>query len=257
MIKAVYKTHEEIAYTLRNIERIAMIACTACGYVNNVAGPEGLAYMRSVLESYGKEVVFAKAVLSCCWEALLRNEIEKNIRPIAGDIEALVVISCMGGVKAANLCHPGVPVIAACDSLGSNPQLPRGDTRTDPALKCAVTVCEDGHCVLTYTAGICPVSECPRQCKYGPCDDAPMQSGVSNCIEDPGLRCVWSIIEEEAAKRGRDISALREVERIHKSHEYQRFPSIQKDTPAWLKVYFGKLACMISGAVKPVIRRTN
>jgi len=257
MIKAVYKTHDELAYTLRDLKKVALIACTACAYVNNVGGPEGVAYVKSVLESYGKDVVFSKAVLSCCWEALMRGEIENRIKPIAKDIDALVVVSCMGGVKAANLCHPGVPVIAACDSLGSNPQLPRGDTRTDPAVKTATTICRDGHCVLTYTAGICPVSECPRQTRYGPCDDAPDNDGSSRCTSDPERECVWVTIAEEVAKRGDDLSRLREVERMHRAGDYERLPLIEKDTPAWMKVYFGKAVSKISGAVKIVIRWTD
>jgi hypothetical protein len=182
--------------------------------------------------------------------------VKRRIRPIASKIDALVVVSCPGGVKSANLCNPGVPVIAACDSLGSNPQFPRGDTRTGLVLSPSATICTDGYCVLSYTAGICPVSECPRKTRYGPCPDFPDNSDRW-CVIDPERSCVWKVIGEEVARRGENLEILEDVERMHNVEDYQRLPAAHRDTPASLKLIFGKLASRISVVVKFVIRWTD
>jgi hypothetical protein len=233
MIASVYKPVEEWLYTLRDIETIDIIACSGCSNWSVVAGPRGLEYVRGILEEAGKTINYSRVILSCCLESVSRSEVEKHFQPHAADIEALVAVCCSAGIKGINNTRPGVPVIPLCDTLGSGPILARGDKRLplsdrrmqdeNLALRCPKTICGDGHCVLSYTAGICPVTECPRELKYGPCQEAP-EGRERKCAVYPWQSCAWRIIDEEVGRLGGSLETLREAERMHKADNYNRVP---------------------------------
>ena len=137
--------------------------------------------------------------------------------------DALIVISCAAGVKSAFLCRPGVAVIAVTDSVGSVP-ITRQD---DFVARSSCTSC--GHCVITFTGGICPLSECPSQKKYEPCSR--YLEGDGRCVVDVARDCVWREIE----RRG-DLAALEMLRRMHDSSGEERL-SIpgRRASPAFLR----------------------
>lgn len=224
MFRTAFKSEDEIKLSLRNYERIGILSCSVCANLSDTGGREGLELMTKLCRDWGKEVS-GFLVFGACVGSLMRYAMKKNVEPVAHRLDALLLVSCAGGVKSANLYSPGLPVLAACDSFGSIPLTPRGGTHESPVIDGLCPICPDGHCVLTYTAGICPVTACPLECRYGFCDNPPEDGGRS-CTEDPGIDCVWLEIKEEAAKRGIDIDSLRELERIHKDPTSRRMPSL-------------------------------
>ncbi len=256
MIRAIYKTPEELEYTLKKMEKVAIFACTACAYVNNVGGPEGVDFVKELLKKMGKDVVLAAPILSACWEAAMATAQQELLNPIVSDIDALVVISCLGGVQSANLCKPGVRVIAACDSFGAATQLPRGDTRTDLVLNPQKHIPIDGHNVHSFTAGIDPEGECPLKTKYGPCNDHP-KDDVIQCTENSNHDCVWRIIDREVEKRGGNLADLKGLEKLHKTENYTRVPCFHKKTPVGLKQSVGKYGMKLTKMLTPFIRFTD
>ncbi len=125
------------------------------------------------------------------------------------------------------MCEPMVPVVAVLDTLGTG-SITRLDNLVTRSL---CTSC--GHCVITYTGGICPLSECPAKEKYGPCEKAP-KNGMQ-CAVNPYQNCVW----KEIAKRG-NLTALKELCQIHKAEEGKRLlPIVGKDSPLFLRKLLG------------------
>ena len=242
MIASVYKPTEELLYTLRDIEKVDIIACSGCSNWSVVAGPKGLEYITGVLQKAGKKINYSKVILSCCLETVSKMDVQRYFKPHASDIEALVAVTCTAGVKGVNNAQPGVPVIPACDTLGSGPILARGDKKlpiekrrtddTDLVFRCPKTICSDGHCVLSYTAGICPVTECPKELKYGPCDEAP-ENAAGRCVVYPEQGCAWRIIEREVERLGGSLKTLKEAESLHKADNYQRLPMALKPHKPW------------------------
>jgi hypothetical protein len=84
----------------------------------------------------------------------------------------------------------------------------------------ATGICHScGHCVIAYTGGICPLSECPAESKYGPCNKAP-ENGLQ-CAIVPEQNCIWKEIEKTA-----DLATLEELSYIHKSEENKILPLV-------------------------------
>ncbi len=235
MIGSVYKPHEEILYTLRNINKVNIVACSGCSNWSLQAGPKGLAYMTGVLKKAGKTIHYSRVIISCCLETAANIEIAKHFKHKMDGVEALVTICCTAGTKGINNARPGVPVIPTCDTFGSGPILRRGDkklhtkpTRDDDrdlCLRSPKMFCADGHCVLSYTAGICPVTECPKEKKYGPCKEAPKGKNKRQCIVYPTQGCAWRIIEYEVTKRGLHLDTLKEAQKLHQDKNYKRLPN--------------------------------
>lgn len=228
MFRTEFKSADEIKFSMRKYEKIGIISCSVCANLSDTGGKEGLELMEGLCREWGKEVT-GFLIFGACVGSFMEYAMNRYIRPIRSRLDAVLVISCSGGVKTANLHSPGVPVLAACDSFGSIPLTPREGPHDSPVVDGVCPICEDGHCVMSYTAGICPVTGCPLQSRYGFCDNPP--KGDSRiCTEDPGKECVWVEIREEAEKRGVDIGALQELERIHNDGTFTRMPSLVRQT---------------------------
>ena len=157
----------------------------------------------------------------------LRQAIRIYLEPLREKCDALVMLSCAGGVKTAFLCKPGIPVISALDSMGSG-IITRSD---DVVAQSRCVAC--GQCVISYTGGICPVSECPSKRKYRPC--ARKGEAGHMCTVKPDQPCVWVEIE------GRGNPAmLAALEQFHKENKGDRISSAFKPpTPGPVRRFCG------------------
>jgi hypothetical protein len=217
MVVSEFKSEEEIGYLLDNINRLAVFSCNACANLSGTGGPGGLEIMSRLLKKLGKDVVLSKTVNICCCEEVMAETFRIYLNPVKSDCDAILMLSCAGGVKTAYLRHPGLPIITALDSLGSGAITRKEDlVAQSRCLAC-------GQCVISYTGGICPSHECFSKKKYGPCKKAP-QEGDRCTFVDHRL-CIWKEIE----KRG-DLKALKELESFHKSNEAERIAPYR--TPA-------------------------
>ena len=227
MFHTEYKPAEEIEFSLRKYHRIAIISCNVCANLSDTGGRKGLELMEDLCRKWGKETV-GFLVFGACVGSFMEYTTKRYIRPLSSSLDAIMVISCAGGVKSAKLYNPDLPVIAACDSFGSLPLTPRGGSRDSLVIHTPCPICEDGHCVMSYTAGICPVVTCPLECRYGFCDNPPREGEVA-CTEDPGMDCVWILIKKEVDARGGDIEALEELKAMHEQQNLKRMPTRQKE----------------------------
>lgn len=217
MIKTVWKPRSELELALRDVNRVALISCGTCANILDTGGETGLRVMRDLVRGMGKEVTLELIAIACCAEELMRPLFKMHAGPLSKS-EAMVVISCAGGVKSAVLCSPGLPVIAALNTTGSAPV----SFQDTPVSRSACSAC--GQCVLTFTGGICPIGECPSKRKYSPCDKAPTEG--TRCGVVPERDCVWVEI-----KRRGNMQALAELERIHKSEEASLFTPVVRIAP--------------------------
>ncbi len=158
-----------------------------------------------------------------------------HLRPVRSKCDALVMLSCAGGIKTAFLCNPGIPVVAALDSIGSG----MVTRQNNPVALSQCVTC--GHCVLTFTGGICPISECPSKKKYGPCKKAEEQE--DQCVVSKNRLCIW----KEISKRG-DLAQLNELGKLHKKRSLTRIPATEsKTTPMPIRKFSGWFMARIPG----------
>jgi len=130
--------------------------------------------------------------------------------------------------------------VAACDTVGAacltNPHAEIDDL----VVHTLCTSC--GHCVLSYTGGICPLASCPAKSLYGPCKQAPEEG--TTCALNSNQECVWKEIE----KRGADLESLQKLKQIQKEGDYNRMPSLkEKSATPLLKKYVGFIGSRIPG----------
>ena len=222
MIKTVWKPAGEIRQSLKGARSVTILSCGTCANLSNTGGGRSLRFLKGLLKEWGIEVVAAKNVSTCCPEESMRYVLKRYRRYISRS-DALIMLSCSGGIKAAYLCDPGIPVIAALDTMGSVPV----SHRNDPVARSVCTYCE--HCVISFTGGICPLYECPARSLYGPCKKYPSEG--DRCALDPERNCVW----KEISVRG-DLEALKELALVHQSAGDTRLsPPPRRRSPAMIR----------------------
>jgi hypothetical protein len=205
MNKTVWKPQKEIAHQFRDINRVTIFSCCFCANLSGTGGERGIRIMKRMLKDLNVKVVRGECVLVCCEENVMRQSIRRYRRSLAKS-DALVVLSCAAGVKSAFLGKPGLPIICPLNPVGSA-VVSHAD---DPVARGVCTVC--GTCVISYTGGICPVSECPMGTRYGPCENADDNQG--ECYMRPGVECVWKEIERRA-----DTEKLGKLKLLHREIE--------------------------------------
>jgi hypothetical protein len=211
MNKSSWKSAEELRFSLKDAQKVSIFTCGVCANLSGTGGSKGLRFIEGILRDWGKEVLLSKCITACCAQEIMRQAVRIYRKPIS-ESDALVVVSCAAGVKSACLCCPDTRVVAAADSVGSVPV----SQQDDPVARSQCTNC--GHCVISFTGGICPLSECPAGRKYEPCSKFPATG--SACAVDPSRDCVWKEIE----KRG-DLDALKELALIHTANGDERMSS--------------------------------
>jgi len=201
-----WKSAEEIQFSLRDAARVGIISCDICANFCDTGGIKGMRYMKGLLEKWGKTVVMQKCVLGCCSEEIMKQAL-RIYRKSLLSCDTLVILSCSSGIQNIMLCEPGITVIVALDTVGSEVITRRRD---HPTAESICSFC--GRCVLAYTGGICPIDQCPEGRLYGPCDEHPEAGGW--CVVDPRRKCVWNEIEARW-----DTADLQEIRRLREEGE--------------------------------------
>lgn len=235
MLMSVWKSEDEIQQALGDAQRIAVLSCNVCANLNGTGGKRGLRQMKRLLKKWGRDIVVARTVNVCCSEEIMRQCLRIYIEPKRESCDALVMLCCAGGIKCAFICNPGVPIVAALDSIGSGVVA----TSMTPVQAGICNFCD--HCVLTFTGGICPLAECPAKSKYKPCNKA--STDGTACAVEPERQCVWKTIEREG-----DLTALASLAKMHKLKNYNRIPAVAfNGSPAYIRKTSGWFMARIPG----------
>ncbi|UCH95341.1 MAG: methylenetetrahydrofolate reductase C-terminal domain-containing protein [Candidatus Aminicenantes bacterium] len=237
MQKTVWKSKEEIKYLLRSAQKVSILSCGICANLSNTGGKIGIRVLKELLKEWGKKVTMAKCVMGCCPEEIVRQAIRIYRKPISKS-DALIILSCASGVKAAFLCKPEVPVVGLLDSVGSLLL-----THQDNFISNSICI-SCGSCVINHTDGICPLPGCPEKKKYEPCEKFPTDD--IKCPLEPSLECVWKEIE----KRG-DLAVLKYLSQLHGTGGERPLSPEVKPTPGFLRKLTGWVAVRAQFLVGP------
>lgn len=210
-----------------------ILSCGVCANLSGTGGKTGVEILKTHLLKKNKKIKLSRVILACCAEEIMRQALKSNKKAL-NKCEALIVLSCAAGIKSANSCRPGLPVITVLDSVGST-----AVSCSDPIL--ARSLCRScGHCVLTYTAGICPLSECPAKSKYGPCKS--FSESNPKCPVDIQKDCVWHAIRA----RSKNLHLLPSLKELHARNETGYAHSIpRKNRVVFWKFFFAWSAAHI------------
>ncbi len=190
MVITTQKPWEEIQEALGDRKRWIVLGCAHCAAVCQTGGSAQADDMARRLEEAGCTVLAVVDLPSPCDRRLSRRDLRRVEREL-GQAEGILCLSCGGGAQAvASLVE--VPVVAGLDAhfVGTVERVGRFFE------ECALC----GACLLNDTAGLCPVTGCPKGLRNGPCeqDDALGRCGVLGDRE-----CVWESVYARLQAQGR------------------------------------------------------
>jgi len=170
-------------------KRVFLVGCGECATSAHTGGIPEVADMKQRLEDLGYEVTGSTVPQVTCHRAGTRLELRKHAEEIA-PADAVVVLACGAGTQTVAEAV-AVPSFPGLESLFLGSIIHNGEFEE----RCQMC----GDCVLDQTAGICPVTNCPKGLLNGPCGG--MWEGKCDVLHDRD--CVHVTIQRRLAEQGR------------------------------------------------------
>ncbi|MDD5128057.1 MAG: methylenetetrahydrofolate reductase C-terminal domain-containing protein [Candidatus Omnitrophica bacterium] len=206
MIVSQQKPLDELLDSLKDYKKIFLVGCGECATTCKSGGQPELEKLKAALEAAGKAILGMCLPGAPCLAPQIKTELAKNIK-VLRDCEAILVLACGLGVQSIKENNRfKQPVIPANNTIFGAVMDAQGNFHE----KC--TMCSE--CVLALTAGICPVTLCPKSLLNGPCGG--MNKG--KCEVDNQKDCAWVLIYKELEKSNN----LDKIRQIHKERDYQK-----------------------------------
>ncbi len=188
MIVTDNKPKKEVLEAMQDYHKIFIIGCGSCAAASRTGGEDECRIWVDDLKKNGKEAAGYFIPEETCHVFLLKSMLRQS--GAAASSDALLVLACGAGVQAVSAATDK-PVVAGLNSMFLGTTYRAGEF-----LKYC-SLC--GSCVLSSTAGICPVTRCPKGLLNGPCGG--MVNGM--CEVDAGMKCVWVEIYERLKSRNK------------------------------------------------------
>ena len=191
MIVGKLKPIEEIISSVSEFRNILILSCGSCVTVCLSGGDrEAQALGREIIQDKYHEqdppTIKLDTIQRQCERDLIKTFLE-----IPPDMDAILSTACGAGVQTLAETFGHLPVIPALNTtfLGA---LDEPGVWREKCQGC-------GDCVLTQTAGICPVSRCAKRIFNGPCGG----SSKGKCEIDSEVDCAWQLIIDRLTALGR------------------------------------------------------
>ena len=182
------KPFDEIKEQLANFDRPFIIGCGTCTTMTKTGGIDQVLEMKERLQEIDKRVSGWTVIPTACDE-MTEVAMKENRRAIE-NASCILAMTCALGVHRTSL-YIDRPVIPALDTLFIAVEDTPGHFR-EVCAQC-------GQCILSETAGICPITACHKGLVNGPC------GGTNNgkCEVDKEKDCAWTLIYERLRAQDR------------------------------------------------------
>ena len=175
-------------------KRVFLMGCGECATVSHTGGKAEVLKAKSALETEGYEVTGWVIGGVACHSGGTKLEIRKHQDEIDA-ADAVVVLACGAGVQTA-ADGIGKPVFPGLESAFLGNVIRHGVFEE----RCQMC----GDCVLDKTAGICPVTTCPKGLLNGPCGG--MWDGKCEVLTD--RECAHVKIRRRLMEQGRGMKGV-------------------------------------------------
>lgn len=198
MIIAEQKTIAEISALIENFEKILLLGCGSCVTVCLTGGEKETEILASALRIKRRQEKKPVDILTRTVTRQCDPEFIDGLQDLVGEVEAVVSLACGVGPQYLAERYQDKYIVPAMNTtfVGGSKKAGLWEER------CALC----GDCNLHQTAGLCPITLCPKSILNGPCGGA--QNG--KCELRGNIECVWQIIYERLKKQGR-LALLKEV----------------------------------------------
>jgi len=196
------KPLEEIKQQLDGLERAYIVGCGTCATMTKTGGRDEVMAMKECLQGMGKMVTGWTVIPTAC-DGMTEASLKENSSVIRS-ASCVLVMSCALGVQRVG-SYIDKPVIPALDTLFIGVEDSPGYFHE---------ICDQcGHCVLGYTAGICPITACHKGLLNGPC------GGTNNgkCEVDKEKDCAWTLIYDRLKAQDR-LDIMKKYQPPRSSH---------------------------------------
>lgn len=188
MIISQQKPLESILAALGGSRSVFIVGCAKCATVCKSGGEEEVWQMQEALTAAGLEVTGSIIIDEACHMLRVGRELRSK-QQMVDDAAALLVMACGAGIQSVSAAIPK-KTVAALDSMFL------GNIKRFGHFEQKCSLC--GDCILTETAGICPVTACFKGLLNGPCGG--MDDG--RCEADPESECAWAQIYTRMKESG-------------------------------------------------------
>lgn len=175
-------------------KKVFLMGCGQCATVASTGGEKEIAVTKARLEAEGFEVTGWAVGEVACHLGGTKLETRKHHGSVEA-ADAVLVLTCGAGVQtvADSVSKPVFPALESA-FLGT---VIRHGVFEERCQTC-------GDCVLDMTAGICPVTTCPKGLLNGPCGG--MWDGMCEVLTD--RECTHVRIRRRLAEQGRSAHGV-------------------------------------------------
>lgn len=197
MIISKQKDKESFFDLIKKYNSFFLIGCSECASLCGTGNEEAIKELTEFLQSKGKTVTGGMVPKTGCQTLGTKIELKKH-KEACEAADAFIVMSCGAGTQSATEIFPDKAVYPANDTLflGNMTRFQMFDERC--------SLC--GDCIIGKTAGICPVTNCPKGLLNGPCGG--MSNG--NCEVNSEIPCAWVRIYERQKRLG-NLDEMKEI----------------------------------------------
>ncbi len=189
MIITKQKPFTDILAALAQSAKVFLVGCAKCATVCKSGGEEEIWQMQEQLVAAGKEVSGSIVIDEVCHMLRTGRDL-RGKKEMVGEADAILVLACGAGVQSVSAASEK-RTVAGLDTLFL------GNIRRLGQFEQKCSLC--GECLLTETAGICPMTVCPKGLLNGPCGG--MQEG--RCETDREAECAWNQIYQRLQSQGK------------------------------------------------------
>jgi ferredoxin len=174
-------------------KKVFIMGCGECATMSHTGGEPEVLQAKAALEQQGRQVTGWSIGEVACHAGGQRLEVRKHYGEIES-ADAVLVLACGAGVQTM-ADAVGKPVFPGLESVFLGNIVRNGEFEE----RCQMC----GDCVLDKTAGICPVTTCPKGLLNGPCGG--MWNGMCEVLTD--RECVHVRIRRRLVEQGRAKTA--------------------------------------------------
>jgi ferredoxin len=198
LVKGERKPLEEIERTVSKYPRLLIVGCGGCVSVCLAGGQKEVEILAADLKARFRQAKEIKKIAGYTLERQCNMQMLEELDDIIDPHDAILSMACGAGVQYLAERFPDTPVFPAINTaaIGIDRQLGVYEE------KCRAC----GECVLAYTGGICPVTNCAKGLFNGPCGG----TNKGACEISAEIPCAWHEIYNrlKAQNRLEDIIEL-------------------------------------------------
>jgi ferredoxin len=206
MIVGKLKPIDEIVLSISGFQNIFVVGCSSCVTVCLSGGEREARALERELANPALYRAAPPSIKADTFQRQCERDLVKSYLQLPPQTDAILSLACGAGVQTLSSVFEKIPVIPALNTsfLGA---LDEPGTWREKCLGC-------GDCVLTHTAGICPIARCAKRLLNGPCGG----SSKGKCEINRDVDCAWQLIVE----RLKALDRLEDYEKLQSIKDWSR-----------------------------------